>query len=89
MALVEVPYVVAIVQGQPNVLQVAQARLSDPPSETEPPPVIGPAVLMVTAPDPVRRELPMVEVETTTPCWLVERRALARLENPRAVVVAL
>ena len=58
-----------------------------PPRATDPPPVRPLPAETVRAPALVRRELPMVEVDTTLPLLSVERSALARLENHWFVVV--
>ena len=52
------------VNGKAKVAQVAQAKVSEPPSETAPPPVIGPAVLRVTE-EYCSCGLPIVELAMT------------------------
>ena len=73
VALVDVPKVVAAVHGQ------LPERVRVPPRATEPPPEIPEVVLIVRAPEFVRRELPIVVVETSLPVESVPKSADVRL----------
>ena len=73
------------------VHQLALPRLREsevePPRATLPPPERPAPAETVSAPPFTRRELPMVEVATTEPLALVERRELVREEMAKAEVV--
>ena len=73
VAFVDVPNVVETVHCHGLV------RVMVPPRATDPPPVNPDPAVTVRAPELVRRELPIVEVETTLPVLSVLRSALVRL----------